>query len=852
VGGLFSLAACKGKKPDATKTFESTSTLVPAIVSIPSSTVQLPTQTPGITATRTRRPSRTPTITRTRGPTKTPTQTWTRRPTNTPTQTWTRGPTNTPTSTTLADILLPTPPARGISAYRLRPWTESDSAALVDRVAGRKYVASPEPEYNAIPNQIPGYILAFQAESLLRFPQSPNWLSTAWETIRYSPPGTRVAGMREGQDLFSFLVENLLNQQAVQVEELSNYLITFYFRIDDSLRINNLFGDAQDAWVIHVHTSYFLDYDSVYAIHQVNNLYQVKSVMDWEISALPGAGMYYSLHNLGDTNGNHIQELGIVSESGMSGIPQTWAQSLIWYEWDPSIGKFTTDRYRIFYQTCEEMGQGPCRGEWKFSNQQLTTSEYWYTQAGCPDLQVQSIYGWNGKKYSLESEQYILPDINQPECRIAWADGVINHWERGWQDDRAIDIISSALDSWPAAMDSQWGPASKDYFRLRLGIWTDLRGEDEKAVNLLQGLVEEATDPKYDLPSRLAQTYLQARQQNGLVGACTQVEQAWQDEKTAFYSQHQLSDNIPTLRETWGFASDRWIGPGIFSKLSLCVREDAIISSAGKFENSSTNALKKWLDQAGFHWFDVQPTDLDGDGINDWLALIEFHDSRTDEVEVWTFLHRPKGLVAKRVDSFISKLPTLILDIHSFQPDDFSNLVNIVHVNDSLYAFYITLDNEVTSLLNLSSVTYFRIDHTSHGSSIIVSTSSKYDGDKKTEYLWDPSLMGFIDQDEFLTHEDEAGRLLFQESNFPAAINYIEKFLTEAPPEPRIITFCTDGGCEYRPDWFRPHLRYMLGIAYEMNNQAEQAVKVYYDLWKDYPANIFGLAAAAKLEPTAP
>jgi hypothetical protein len=57
---------------------------------------------------------------------------------------------------------------------------------------------------------------------------------------------------------------------------------------------------------------------------------------------------------------------------------------------------------------------------------------------------------------------------------------------------------------------------------------------------------------------------------------------------------------------------------------------------------------------------------------------------------------------------------------------------------------------------------------------------------------------------------------------------------------------------ENEPDWYLPHLHYLLGIAYEMNGQPGQAKQVYYDLWIDYASHIFGLAAAAKLEPTQP
>jgi hypothetical protein len=44
-------------------------------------------------------------------------------------------------------------------------------------------------------------------------------------------------------------------------------------------------------------------------------------------------------------------------------------------------------------------------------------------------------------------------------------------------------------------------------------------------------------------------------------------------------------------------------------------------------------------------------------------------------------------------------------------------------------------------------------------------------------------------------------------------------------------------------------MRYLLPLAYELNNQPDKAVQVYYRLWSDYPTYIFGLVAQLKHEP---
>jgi hypothetical protein len=99
------------------------------------------------------------------------------------------------------------------------------------------------------------------------------------------------------------------------------------------------------------------------------------------------------------------------------------------------------------------------------------------------------------------------------------------------------------------------------------------------------------------------------------------------------------------------------------------------------------------------------------------------------------------------------------------------------------------------------------------------------------------------------------------------AIVHINKFLLESPPEQVFSPLCYDNIarnyadietdprillCDLPPEWYRPYLRYLLGVAYELASQPELAKLTFYALWKDYPTNLFGVAASQRLIPTQP
>jgi hypothetical protein len=52
--------------------------------------------------------------------------------------------------------------------------------------------------------------------------------------------------------------------------------------------------------------------------------------------------------------------------------------------------------------------------------------------------------------------------------------------------------------------------------------------------------------------------------------------------------------------------------------------------------------------------------------------------------------------------------------------------------------------------------------------------------------------------------------------------------------------------------WYFPYFHYLQALAYEQSGQLGAAKQTYFELWRDYPENIFGVAASQRLLPIQP
>ena len=131
-----------------------------------------------------------------------------------------------------------------------------------------------------------------------------------------------------------------------------------------------------------------------------------------------------------------------------------------------------------------------------------------------------------------------------------------------------------------------------------------------------------------------------------------------------------------------------------------------------------------------------------------------------------------------------------------------------------------------------------------------------YDGKRLDAYLWDPDAQNFVLQtDPFSRTQISLENDLYNKHDTAGVIANVDQFLSAALPEPQMPSQCgtgVPGGCTYYPAWYVPYFRYLRGLAYEQLGQVDAAAQAYYELWRDFPNHIFGIAAGLKLEPVNP
>jgi tetratricopeptide (TPR) repeat protein len=754
-------------------------------------------------------------------------------------------------SATSVPLFVALPPSNGpdkdISSYRLRTWTEEDYTRIVENLDDWVREGEEQTLYWALPDSR----IAFRLEHLLKFPASTNRDEILWEILLNNPGTISIPGEPIGNDLMSSLISEWLAQN-VQPADLSEELINRGMQVDDTLTVHNLIGNGEDGLVLLIGMHGFENVTGVFVVLREGKEFHVEKIRDWEVSDWVGMGRYFEIYDMGDTNGNGLPEIVVQVQTGVSGIPQTWKEHLDQIEWSPQNKIFQSRSFPVFWQDCD---WGPCEGDWEFSKidsqSVLTTKSYWSTRESCPDLTIQRVFVWNGTQYASGNTEVVPPGEDlSAECRLAWAETAIgmpvSFWdngitEPGWKDDRAISIIEKSLNDWPAGADEIWGPASRDYFKLHLGILYELRNEAGKAKSALQQVANKAYDPKYDFASRLAALYLQTRAGSGRVRACLDLENAYLEEFRKTIPEPSPFNNDEALLAAWGTVDGVAPSCDAYDMLATDVKDARLISP---------EALTHWLEKNELTVYHTTSIDLNNDGADDYVILLDTLDAESSDA--WAFFATPTGYQADYIGEMWLEDGQSKLDLQSVEMGD-NTLAHVIFSAGDLIILRVSPDLNIEVLAEQYSVQSFEIDETL--ASISVEIDSDYEGKSTVVYLWDSSPQRFPEQaDGFTDVEVEVEKLLFAQGNYQGAIDYIDGFLQVAP-EPRDRSYCGVGdpeNCVYPPAWNVPYLHYLRGLACEQLGQKEQAVQAYFDLWRDFPRNVFGMAASLKLEPVNP
>lgn len=796
-----------------------------------------------------------PTVTPTLTATALPTETYI--PSLTPTPSPTILPSSTPTSS-LPVFKSSNGPEKDISHYKLRPWQEFDYGYILDNVGNINRNEGFDISYYKISD----YLTAFQLEKMLMFQNSPEYSNGLWEIQSLKPDIKVVPGINLGNDLLGSLIIDLLGH-GVKVGDLEVEMQKHGRYRVDLLSVSNLIGNSKDGTVLSVTVSGVQN--RMYVIFSDSkDIYHVVAISDWRETTGVGWGHYYDLYDIGDTNDNGLPEVVIQEQTGFSGIPQYWSEKVSHVEWSSEDQVFSINSYPVFSQSCDEFGDGPCEGDWEFSTADsqrvLITRSYWSTRGGCPDLALQQTSTWDGEKY-VQGELNIVPPKNglSQLCRLAWAEVALSLHEfqgssllePGWMNDLAISIIEHSLEVWPPQADRFFGSASRDYFKLRLGIWHDLRGEEESATLVLGGLANNPHVKKFNFMARMSDLYLQTRGSQGKVKACLNLENTVASEfkKIAVDSNiYSIYDNDKFFMENWGVVD--WVG-------KLCDVDEMLIVAVKESRVISGDTLRNLLRKSGIRAYQDTELDLNADGLEDYLFLMDT--SGLDDPDIWAFFASPDGYQAKHFEDFYfyetdsRRMKVLPVQVGDGEP------IYLITANEQLIVARLNLNNSPPEILveEFLGVKNFHIIDNESPVKIILDVDNNWDGKKTNIYQWDSSQKDFILEDDlFMVAQAAIEDMIYDDYAYAEAISYIDLFLTSAPPEPHSFSYCAAGlpgnGCVFEPYWYVPYFRYLQGVAYEKLDQKQQATKAYFNLWKMFPDNIFGVAASLKLEPMNP
>ncbi len=475
---------------------------------------------------------------------------------------------------------------------------------------------------------------------------------------------------------------------------------------------------------------------AVYAITLNHGKFQVSAITPWEPTNYPGYGIYYELYEIGDTNQNGLSEFVIQKQTGASGIPQTHSETVLHVEWSEDEQRFTVSRIPVFHQTCDDFGDGPCEGEWEFSSidsrSALITRSNWFTRGNCPEMVIKRISIWDGKQYSPGKPLVVPPqDDYSPQCRLAWAEAVSSigehlygedSLETGWKNDQVISITEQSVENWTPQMEDIWGPAGVDYFKLRLAIWHDLRGDDERAAEILEDLTGNPNLGEYDFILRMANAYSQERSRRGKTQACHALQNAYSEASSEIASEWSMYNNDRLFLEHWGVVD--WKG-------SLCDADEMLSSEAGKLNETSPKDIRNFLKKLGGRIYHDEHSDLNNDNTKDYLALVEFNDS--DNIDAWAFLNVNGGIKAQLINSFYSEADQPKLKVRSILTRD--ELIHLIAVDDELIFARFLADLSPKIILDEYGVRDFSLIEDVSPLRVVLDVDNFLDGQATKNYL---------------------------------------------------------------------------------------------------------------------
>ena len=638
--------------------------------------------------------------------------------------------------------------------------------------------------------------------------------------------------------------------------------------------VDNLLGDGAPGWVIEVHASY-----------QAAILLAVRQPGHYRVLALQPNWMP-DFHNdfsvaVQDLNANSVPEVTLTDRFRGSGFSHYCYNRLAAYEW--TDGRFVNLTPGLAESSDSDAGEclpfevvpstdGPAeivagvrtvthcevRDDWSISS-----------------VVLQRRFTWNGAFFDL-AEEAILPfpasSVDDPAvaaCALAWAD------EAGPEAPGAQSLMKSALaEQDPAVIklyNELYGPAYRDYFAFKLGVWSALAGDDEGAQTQLTAVRDAPTSPEYTAAGRLANAFLTAFETKGTYAGCTAVADVLNPGDFSLGSDSWLVFfDTDAMRASWGFVGPDWATGGepdgdgpLLQKdtLNLCSPVSAFRMEIERWTITTTPSLVAYLTARELPYTGLQEADVDGDGRLDWLLLVGT--GRQQSLQLWALLNRPSGIEAEWVGGSHTTDSSVPTTAAAFAPHPEAGALTIYQWPSDLAvlrAIQLTESTRVVDLVESALISTgtqlgFSIaaEPAHPGASILtVSQANRAYWDAAEITLgWDADAhaLAVVDRDGGVARHQlaDAERELFVDQDPVAADAILSELMQHVGDLPAQI----EPNAGALPT-FNPYVLYLWGLAAERSGNTAEATEAYWTLWNNYSLHPFSAIAQLKLALIAP
>jgi hypothetical protein len=742
----------------------------------------------------------------------------------------TRSPTKVPTVTpwvvTQIPFIIETPtplptPSVDAAAYQLRAWDEASALELVE-IAERFSFADNIPKpmgEKRFDYQADQAVISLAAqEALHRFPQADFAEKLQWRIAL----ANSILDSEASDAWILQKIEDGLNSGQFTPDILNQMLNPYGFLVGERQSAPNLFGDNQTAQVLWI-TRLDQGYTGLYAaLSQDDQEHYIltKIYSTWNFNfGYDGSWNYgYSFFEIGDHTGDDVPE--VILFPGYHNGTFCGYDLVIYQYLKGAFVDISQDQFS--FDECNAIES------WQFGSPDENGAEpieTWRAAVSYTGVERYERYDWNGERYVL-SESHLVPPEKLDDIARRWI--VFAMQEEDYPN--VIEKVKQFLldQAQLQEVEPDFGPSYPDYLRFQLGLAYAFQSDVSLARETFEQIIQTPYNPLTTTLSSAAQAYLDHYHgDTDLYQACQAALQVMEQASGVYPFGLSFIDDFEPLLQGWGYLPD-WAAESI----ALCDLSAAFRRIAAQLDRTQFAAAPDQLSQAGVLVQDAIEVDLDNDGQTEWVLMVNTPGDDAP-VGIWVLLYAPTNVLALQVGNLYTLSEDAVIELGGetvVSPDGVP--IAFIRAGEHLYVFH--LDpvaqsfDRVLSESDVESYTFYQRD--GRWMLEVVSDTSYCPHCKDIYYWFDDDFRSF-----YPDYPDEE-----------AVIKAEEALLTDWKPEEAIPLL--QDILSY-PDYYKaPHMMYLLGLAYELIGDEQNAVRAYWNLWHNYPESAYARLAQAKLE----